>query len=109
MSEFVTPSAHAEVQYEDAGHQSRTAIAGMWLFLATEVLFFGALFYLWLLLRRWHPDGFAKAAGDTDLLIGSVNTVLLVTTSFIYAWGLDAAKAGRNRALFWSCVATAGL
>ena len=67
MSEFTAPRAHAEFQYADAAHQQRTALAGMWLFLATEVLFFGALFYLWLLLRRWHPEGFHKAAGDTDL------------------------------------------
>ena len=35
-------------------------LAGMWLFLATELLFFGGLFYLWMVLRRWHPAGFAR-------------------------------------------------
>jgi heme/copper-type cytochrome/quinol oxidase subunit 3 len=70
MSVMVAPSAHAEFQYPSAEHQSKTAISGMWLFLATELLFFGALFYLWMMLRRWHLDGFGKAAPDTDLLIG---------------------------------------
>jgi cytochrome c oxidase subunit III len=109
MSELVAPSAHAEFQYPSAAHQSKTAIAGMWLFLATELLFFGALFYLWMMLRRWHLDGFHKAAGDTDLLIGSINTVLLVTTSFVYAFGLEGAKAGENRRVLWSCAATGGI
>jgi len=109
VSELVAPSAHAEFQYSSAEHQSKTALAGMWLFLATELLFFGALFYLWMLLRRWHLAGFGKAAQDTDLLIGSINTVLLVTTSFVYAWGLQGAKAGRNRQVVRACLATGGI
>lgn len=109
MSDLVAPAAHAEYQYPSAEHESKTAIAGMWLFLATELLFFGALFYLWILLRRWHLEGFRTAAPDTDLLIGSVNTVLLVTTSFVYAWGLQNAKSGRNRQVLWSCLATGGI
>lgn len=109
MSEMLAPSAHAEFQYPSAEHESKAAISGMWLFLATELLFFGALFYLWMLLRRWHLEGFHTAALDTDLLIGSINTVLLVTTSFVYAFGLHGAKAGRNRAVLWSCLATGGI
>lgn len=97
VSEIVAPAAHAAFQFESRAHQSRTALAGMWLLLATELLFFGALFYLWLMLRHWHPVGFRAAAADTDLLIGSVNTVLLLSTSVLYWWALDSAKQGRNR------------
>ena len=64
MSELIAPSAHAEFQYPSAEHQSKTAISGMWLFLATELLFFGALFYLWMMLRRWHLAGFDAAARE---------------------------------------------
>ena len=81
----------------------------MWLFLATELLFFGALFYLWMLLRRWHVAGFHAAAQDTDLLIGSVNTAIIITTSMIYFWGVVQAKAGRNREVMLSALATGGL
>lgn len=109
MSEFVAPRAGAEFQYASAEHQSRTALSGMWLFLATELLFFGALFYLWMLLRRWHVAGFHAAAQDTDLLIGSVNTAIIITTSMIYFWGVVQAKAGRNRAVMLSALATGGL
>lgn len=109
MSEFVAPQAHAEFQYSSAEHQSTSAIAGMWLFLSTELLFFGSLFYLWILLRRWHPAGFHMAAQDTDLLIGTVNTAVIVTTTMVYFWGVLAAKAGRNRAVMFSSLATAGL
>ncbi len=109
MSEMVAPSAHAEFQYSNPEHQSRTAISGMWLFLATELLFFAALFYMWMLLRRWHLAGFGVATRETDLLIGTVNSVLLITTSFVYFWGLLGAKQGRNRQLFWACLGTGGL
>jgi cytochrome c oxidase subunit III len=109
MSELVTPSSDAEFQYAGPKHQADTALSGMWLFLVTELLFFGALFFLWMLLRRWHLAGFAAAAPDTDLLIGSVNTAVLVTTSVIYGWGVYEAKAGRNRQLLWACLAVAAL
>lgn len=109
MAEFAAPRARAEFQYASAQHQSRTALSGMWLFLATELLFFGALFYLWMLLRRWHVSGFHAAAQDTDLLIGSVNTAIIVTTSMVYFWGVLQAQAGRNRAVMWSALATGGL
>ena len=97
MPEFVSPAAEAHFQYGSAEHQAKTSLAGMWLFLATELLFFGALFYLWLLLRFWHPDGFVAAAHDTDLLIGTINTVLLTTSSFLYWFALGEAKQGRGR------------
>jgi cytochrome c oxidase subunit 3 len=109
MPEFAAPRANAEFQYSSAEHQSSTALSGMWLFVATELLFFGALFYLWVLLRRWHPAGFHAAAQDTDILIGSINTAIITTTSMIYFWGVLGAKAGRNRQVMLSALVTGGL
>ena len=62
--------AHLHFQYEDLEHPSDTALDGMWLFLAQEVLFFGALFFAWMLNRHVHPLGYQRAAEQTDLLIG---------------------------------------
>ena len=47
-----------EFQYSSARHQQKSPISGMWLFLATEVLFFGALFLAWIYCRHWNPSGF---------------------------------------------------
>ncbi|WP_428486430.1 cytochrome c oxidase subunit 3 [Rhodopila sp.] len=98
-------AAHIEFQYAGMEHQSETALSGMWLFLATEVLFFGGLFLLYMIYRQQYADAFIEASRHTELVIGSINTVLLVTSSAVFSWGLGRAQAGDNRRLFWACVA----
>jgi cytochrome c oxidase subunit 3 len=94
------------MQYEDLRHQSETAIIGMWLFLATEVLFFGALLFAYTIYRLWYPDGFVAAVRQANLLIGTVNTVLLLTSSFTLTAGLGFAQAGDIKRLVRAALAT---
>ena len=102
-----TPSGrvarHIEFQYAGVEHQADTALSGMWLFLATEVLFFGGLFLLYMIYRAQNPVAFALASGQTELTIGTINTVLLLTSSAVFAWGLGYARLGDNRRLVWAC------
>ncbi|MBV9812330.1 MAG: cytochrome C oxidase subunit III, partial [Acetobacteraceae bacterium] len=77
-----------EFQYADLAHQTDAALAGMWLFLATEAIFFGGLFLLYAVYRSASPDAVAEASRHARLLIGTVNTVLLVTSSAVFTWGL---------------------
>jgi cytochrome c oxidase subunit 3 len=100
-------SRHIQFQYAGMAHQADTAIAGMWLFLATELLFFGGLFFLYIVYRASNQAAFAEASRHAELGIGTVNTVLLLASSAIFAFGHGCAARGRNRALFWTCVATA--
>lgn len=106
MPELVAPAAHAEFQYHDARHQSQTALSGMWLFLATEVLFFGGLVFVWLTYHRMHPDGFKAAAEHANLLIGSINAAVLLTSSAVFTWGVDAGRLGRNDKVLRACAIT---
>ena len=103
MPELVAPAADAEFHYGSAAHQADTAIAGMWLFLATEVLFFGGLVFAWTAMAITHAEGFRLATGHTNLLVGSVNTVLLVTSSAVCTWAVrrpeDAGRVVRGFAL----------
>jgi len=99
--------AHLHFQYESLEHQSDTALDGMWLFLAQEVLFFGGLFFAWLLCRHFHPLGFHRATQQTDLLIGSINTVVLITSSAVYTIGLGFIRIDDRRRLVQCCVVTA--
>jgi len=95
-----------EFQYSSASHQAATAISGMWLFLATEVLFFGAIFLSWIYCRHWNPAGFDAGAQKTQLAIGTVNTVILLTSSLVYSAGLAFVEVGNRRRLIQCCVIT---
>lgn len=95
--------AELHFQYEDIEHQSDTALDGMWLFLAQEVMFFGALFLAWIVCRHYHPLGFHRGAAQSDLVIGSINTVLLITSSAAYTVGLRFIKQGDAQRLFQCC------
>jgi cytochrome c oxidase subunit 3 len=98
---------HIEYQYAGMRHQADTALAGMWLFLVTEVLFFGGLFLLYMIYRHFHSTGFAIASKHSQLTIGTVNTVLLLTSSAVFAYGFGRARQGDNRGLGRACVITA--
>jgi cytochrome c oxidase subunit 3 len=93
-------------QYASAPHQAQTAIAGMWLFLATEVLLFGGLILSWIYARHFNAVGFDAGGRETALWIGTVNTVLLITSSFAYTLGAAFLRMGNVRALI-QCLALA--
>ena len=106
MSDSTAPRGF---QYASAHHQSLTAIAGMWLFLATEVLFFGGLILSWIYSRHWNQAGFDAGARETELWIGTLNTAILVTSSFAYATGLAFIRAGNIRRLIQCLAVTLAL
>lgn len=106
MAEAAAPH---EFQYASARDQAQTAVAGMWLFLATEVLFFGGLILSWIYCRHWNPAGFDAGGRETELWIGTLNTAVLVTSSFVYATGLAFIRADSTSGLIWCCVAAIAL
>jgi len=97
-------SSTQEFQYSSPRHQAESAISGMWLFLATEMLFFGPLFLAWIYSRHWNQQGFDAGAQQTELIIGTVNTLVLVTSSLIYTLGVSFIEAGDSRKLIQCCV-----
>lgn len=70
---------------------------GMWLFLFTEILLFGGLFLLYAGYRFIHPDGFAAAAAELDMLMGAVNTVILLTSSLTVVLAIVALQKNKKR------------
>jgi cytochrome c oxidase subunit 3 len=89
--------AQPGLQYADLRQQEHAARLGMWGFLSTEVLFFGGLVLMYARYRMAYPDGFAEAARHTEIVIGTVNTAVLLTSSFLVAWAVAAVKLGGNR------------
>ncbi len=93
--ETEAPIAH---QFDDARQQRHAAALGMWLFLATEVLFFGALFLSYTLFRVNHPQALREASRHTLLLAGTINTAVLIGSSFTMVLAVRAAEL-RQRAM----------
>jgi cytochrome c oxidase subunit 3 len=105
----VPHEAHMDFQYSDARHQAETSLSGMWLFLAQEILFFGTLVFVWMYCCYQHPVGFRLATRHANLLIGSINTAVLLTSSFTFTAGLQSIERGETRWLIRACLATVGL
>lgn len=79
--------------------ERETNLLGIWLFLAGEVLFFGALFTAYLIYRAIHPQVFAEASRELDALLGGVNTALLLTSSLTMALAVRAGWLRQRRGL----------
>jgi len=78
--------------------QEHAAALGMWLFLATETLFVGALFAAYLLVRITHPQGFILGSRETDIVLGTLNTAVLLTSSLTMALAVDRQRVDMTRA-----------
>ena len=89
--------------------ESETATLGMWVFLATELLFFGVLFFGYTTTRLHYPDAFALASRHTDLTLGSINTGVLLTSSLAMALAVRSVSLGAVRAGAWLLIATVAL
>jgi cytochrome c oxidase subunit III len=82
---------------------------GIWIFLASEVLLFAGLFALYGGYRLTHPQAFAAAIRDNTRALGSVNTLVLLTSSLTAALGVHAVKHGRRRSAMGALLATVSL
>ncbi|MDA8098826.1 MAG: cytochrome c oxidase subunit 3 family protein [Nitrospiraceae bacterium] len=69
---------------------------GMWFFLFTEIILFGGLFLLYSVYRSLHHDDFHRAATELSVFIGTVNTVILITSSLTVALAINAIKQDRR-------------
>jgi len=100
------PPTALQDQFVEMPQQKEAATLGMWTFLATEVLFFGAMFMSYITYRTAYPRAFALASHHTILLFGTINTAILLTSSLTMALAVQAAKESNSRWLFRFLVAT---
>ena len=92
--------------FGDLDEQREAATLGMWVFLVTEVLFFGGLFATYLVYRRLYPGAFAAASHELDIVLGTINTAVLITSSLTMALAVHAAQTGERRRLMTFLVVT---
>jgi cytochrome c oxidase subunit 3 len=94
MSDSVSAHAH---QFDDAAQQHEASWLGMWIFLATEVMFFGGMFLGYTIYRSVNPQAFASASHHLDVWLGTINTAVLICSSFTMALAVRAAQLGQRK------------
>jgi cytochrome c oxidase subunit 3 len=82
--------------FESAEQQKDASTVGMWLFLVTEIMFFGGMFMAYFVYRQWYPDAFASASNKTTLWIGAANTTVLICSSLTMAMAVHYAQLGKK-------------
>ena len=70
---------------------------GMWLFLFTELLLFGGLFLVFSIYRYLNHDAFSKGGHELDVFIGTVNTIVLITSSMTIAVSIAAIQQNKKK------------
>ena len=93
-------------QFDDLAQQSDATTLGMWVFLGTEVLFFGGLFCTYCVYRTKFPIAFAEASHALIVWAGTLNTFVLITSSLTMALAVHAAQLGRRRSLMLFLIIT---
>jgi cytochrome c oxidase subunit 3 len=86
-------------QFDDLAQQSAASSLGMWAFLLTEVMFFGGLFVGYMVYRTAYLAGFVAGSHHLDVLLGTLNTAVLISSSLTMALAVHAAQVDRRQLL----------
>ncbi len=92
--------------FETVEQQKAASSFGMWLFLMQELMFFGGMFMAYLVYRTWYYPAFAAASNTLDWKIGTVNTIILLTSSFTMTLAVHYAEKQHVKALANSILIT---
>lgn len=84
-------AVHGHTHRDDEGSK-----LGMWLFLFTELILFGGMFLVYAVYRYAHQAEFQLAANELDTLVGTVNTIILLTSSLTVAMSITAIQEGKK-------------
>lgn len=92
--------------FRTAEQQRESETLGMWVFLATEIMFFGALFVAFTVYRMYYPQAFGAGSAGMNVVLGSINTAILITSSLTMALAVHSAGLGQRRSLQWLLILT---
>src|SRR5271156_1780445 len=113
MAELSASAPHAAVhppgfhhQFEDMEQQHEAGNLGMWVFLVTEILFFGGLFASYAIYRSLYLSGFEAGSRLLDVRFGAANTAVLIGSSLTMALAVRAAQMNRRKALILCLILT---
>lgn len=94
------------IQFDDLDQQHDASMLAMWAFLATEVLFFGGLIMAYVVYRTIYRETFAEASHHLNVVMGGVNTVVLLVSSLTMALAVRSAQLKRRSHTVYFLVAT---
>ena len=106
------PNGHAahhpslQHHFDTLEQQKDASTFGMWVFLVTEVLFFGGMFMAYILYRTWYPDAWMAASHHLDVVLGAANTAVLILSSLTMALAVNQAQLGRRNGQVIFLIAT---
>lgn len=93
-------------QFDDIEQQRGAGALGMWVFLVTEVMFFGGLFLSYTIYRVIYAEAFADASRHLNTTLGAVNTAVLICSSLTVVLAVYSAQIGNRTLLLWFLLAT---
>lgn len=96
-------------QYSTPQQQRETSTVGMWIFLATEVMFFGGLFASFAIYRMYYTQGFLEGSHGMTLMIGSINTAVLFTSSLMMSLAIHSISQNKQARTYMLLIVTACL
>jgi cytochrome c oxidase subunit 3 len=97
-----THPTHLQHHFADTDQQRESAKMGMWIFLLTEILLFGGLFVAYGIFRAWNPDMFYNAHKFLDVTLGTLNTIVLITSSLTMALAIRSMQVDKkNQTVFY--------
>ena len=113
---FAEAGAHAHAHHPAHQHHFQTmdqqleaSTLGMWIFLVTEVMFFGGLFLTYTVYRIMYPQAWSEGSLELDIRLGGFNTIVLIGSSLTMAFAVRAAQTGWKKGTIWYLVATMAL
>ena len=86
--------------------QLEASVLGMWVFLVTEIMFFGGMFMAYLLYRTTYPDAWLAGSHELNEVLGGINTLVLICSSLTMALAVRAAQVGSRRGQLVNLVLT---
>lgn len=100
---------HLQHHFIDSDQQFESAKLGMWIFLVTEILFFGGLFAAYIVYRSWYPELYILASEELDTFWGGVNTAVLIGSSLTVAMAIRSAQLNQIKGIIYNLYITIGL
>jgi cytochrome c oxidase subunit 3 len=97
---------HLQHHFESMAQQHEASTLGMWIFLATEILFFAGVLMAFALYHWFYPEAFASASHHQNWKMGATNTIVLIVSSVTMALGVYFAQIGKRKPLVVSLIAT---